>query len=66
MDPIETMEVLLFKYIIHALELRDSNLYKFIKFWLKNYQPHDKGQVGPWLKIVLATKTQKNSWVNFM
>jgi hypothetical protein len=46
-DPIETMEVFLFKYIIHALELRDSNLLKFIKFWLKNYQPHDKGQVGP-------------------
>jgi hypothetical protein len=47
-DPIEAIEALLFKWAVHVLKPTNSNLLKFFKFQLSQYQPHlGGGEVEP-------------------
>ncbi len=39
-DPTEAIETFLFKWVVHVLEPRNSNLLKLFRFQLSQYQPH--------------------------
>jgi hypothetical protein len=45
-DPIEAIEALLSKWVVHVLKPRGSNLQELLRFQLRQYQPH-KGGMEP-------------------
>ncbi len=51
MDPIEVVDELLSKWIMHTLEPNNYNIQKFLKYKLRNYQSHQGGMWSPNLEL---------------